>query len=130
MAATDYAGLIGAEFLERFTVVFDNPHKHIVLTPNRRYPQVAAYDESGLRIRADPPDFRRFVVTRIVPGSAAAMAGIMPGDVITSIAGRPAPDLTLTELRELLRAPNGRYTLGIRRSDRRFRLQIRLRALI
>jgi len=130
MAATDYAGLIGAEFLERFTVVFDNPHKHIVLTPNRRYPQVAAYDESGLRIRADPPDFRRFVVTRIVPGSAAAMAGIMPGDVITSIAGRPAPDLTLTELRELLRAPNGRYTLGITRSDRRFRLQIRLRALI
>jgi PDZ domain len=130
MAAKDYAGLIGAEFLRRFTVVFDNSHKHMLLTPNRRYPAVAAYDQSGLRIRAEPPDFRRFVVTRIVPGSAAAVAGIMPGDVITSIAGRAAQDLTLTELRELLRAPNGRYTLGITRRDRQFRLKIRLRAII
>lgn len=130
MAATDYAGLIGAEFLERFTVVFDNPNQRILLTPNRRYQEVAAYDESGLRIRADPPDFRRFVVTRIVPESAAAMAGIVPGDVITSIAGRPTQDLTLTELRQLLCEPNAHYTLEVTRGDRQLRLEIRLRRLL
>ena len=130
MAATDYAGLIGAEFLQRFTVVFDNANKRILLTPNRRYHEVAAYDESGLRIRADPPEFRRFVVTRIVPASAAAKAGIVPGDVITSLSGRASQDLTLTELRELLSRPNAQYTLGITRGDRQLRLEIRLRRLL
>jgi len=44
MASKDYAGLIGAEFLERFTVVFDSPGKRILLTPNRSYGDAAEYD--------------------------------------------------------------------------------------
>jgi hypothetical protein len=130
MAATDYAGLIGAQFLERFTVVFDHPNKRIYLTPNRHYRDLTAYDESGLRVRSDPPEFHRFIVTRIVPESPAAKAGIVPGDVIASIAGRPAEDLTLTELRHLLRRPGSHYALGIRRGDRRLQVAIRLRRLI
>jgi PDZ domain/Aspartyl protease len=130
MAASDYAGLIGAEFLERFTVVFDHPNKRILLTPNRHYNDDTAYDESGLRIHADAPEFRRFVVTRIVPDSAAAAAGIATGDIITSIAGRRAQDLTLTQLRELLRRPNAQYTVGITRGDRQLQVEIHLRPLI
>ncbi len=130
MATKDYAGLIGAELLERFVVVFDNSKKRILLTPNGHYQEEVAYDESGLRIRADPPDFRRFIVTRIVPESAAAMSGIVPGDIITSIAGRPAQELTLTELRELLHRPNSQFTIGITRGDRQLQLEIRLRRLI
>lgn len=130
MAATDYAGLIGAEFLERFTIVFDHPRKRILLTPNGHYAEAAEYDQSGLRIHADPPDFHRFVVTRIVPQSSAAKAGIAPGDVITSIAGRPAQHLTLTELRELLRQPNAQYKLGIKRGDREHQVEIQLRGMI
>lgn len=130
MAATDYAGLIGAEFLERFTVVFDHPNKRIFLTPNRHYPDLTAYDESGVRVQVDPPEFHRFIVTRIVPESPAAKAGIVPGDVITSIASHPAEDLTLTELRHLLRRPDAQYALGIRRGDRQLQVVIRLRRLI
>jgi Aspartyl protease len=85
MAATDYAGLVGAEFLERFTVVFDNPSKRIWLTPNRNYGEPAEYDESGLRIRAEGSGFHRFVVGRIVAQSPAIDAGIEPGDIIESI---------------------------------------------
>jgi hypothetical protein len=56
MAAKDHAGLIGAEFRERFTVVFDNPGKHPWLTPNRNYGGPAEYDASGLRhCRERPP---------------------------------------------------------------------------
>jgi len=130
MAATDYAGLIGTEFLRRFTVVFDHPNKRILLTPNRHYQEAAAYDESGLRLRADPPDFHRFVVARIVPDSAGAAAGIAPGDVIKSIGGRPAENLTLTELRELLRQPDAQYTLMIARGDKHLQLEIHLRRLL
>lgn len=117
MAATDYAGLIGAEFLERFTVVFDSPGKRILLTPNSGYGSPAKYDESGLRIRAEGPGFRRFVVRCIVPNSPASEADIQAGDVIASIDNRSAEDMTLTELRSMLAQPNARYSIGIVRGD-------------
>jgi hypothetical protein len=126
MASKDYAGLIGAEFLERFTVVFDSPGQRILLTPNRSYGDPAEYDQSGLRIRADGPKYHRFVVTRIVPQSAAVGAGIEAGDVIESIDNLTAQDLTLTEIRSMLRRPMGRYTIGIVRGSKPLRISIRL----
>ena len=130
MAAKDYAGLIGAEFLKRFTVVFDSPGKRILLTPNRSYGDQPQYDQSGLRIRAEGRDFHRFVVTRVVPQSPAVDARIEPGDVITSIDGHPAHELTLTEVRSMLRRPKARSTLGITHGDKRLSLAIQLRPLL
>jgi len=130
MASKDYAGLIGAEFLERFTVVFDSPGKRILLTPNKSYGDDAEYDQSGLRIRASGPKYHRFVVIRIVPQSAAAEAEIEAGDVIESIDNLPAQDLTLTEIRNMLRRPKARYRIGIVRGSKRLRVAIRLRPLM
>jgi C-terminal processing protease CtpA/Prc len=130
MASKDYAGLIGAEFLERFTVVFDSPGQRILLTPNRSYGDPAEYDQSGLRIRADGPKYHHFVVTRMVPQSAAVEAGIEAGDVIESIDNLAAQDLTLTEIRGMLRRPKARYTIGIVRGSKRLRIAIRLLPLI
>ena len=130
MAAQDYAGLIGAVFLRRFTVVFDSPGKRILLTPNGSYGQPAEYDESGLRIRAEGADFHRFVVSRIVPGSPAAEAGIAPGDVIRSIDDRAAQGLTLTEIRRMLRQSRARRTMAISRGERQLQIAIQLRPLL
>jgi hypothetical protein len=130
MAAKDYAGLIGAEFLERFSVVFDNTGKRIFLTPNLKYAEPATYDQSGLRLRADGPGFHRFVVQRIVPQSPAAEAGIEVGDVIESIGPHPARELTLTAIRKVLHGPRTQYTIGILRGDRHLLIAIRLRPLI
>jgi hypothetical protein len=130
MAATDYAELVGAEFLERFTVTFDNPGKRIWLTPNRHYEEPAEYDESGLRIRAEGPGFQSFVVGRIVPGSPAVDAGIEPGDVIESIDNHSTEEMTLTEIRSMLCRSNTRYSIGITRGDRHLRVALQLRALI
>ena len=104
MAAKDYPGLIGAEFLRRFTVVFNNRDKRIWLTPNAAYKEPAVYDRSGLRLRAEGPGFRRFVVARIVPQSPA---GIEPGDVLESSDHISAQEMTLTEVHSLLCRPKG-----------------------
>ena len=130
MAAKDYAGLIGAEVLERFDVVFGNPNKRIRLTPNASYGQPAEYDRSGLRIGAEGPDFHRFVVRRTVPHSPAADAGIEHGDIVESIDKRSAGEMTLTEIRAMLRRPGGRYSVGILRGDRHLRVDLELRPLI
>jgi hypothetical protein len=130
MAAKDYAGLVGTEFLERFTVVFDNPGKRLLLTPNRHYGDIVEYDESGLRIRAEGRDFRDFAVTRIVPRSPAAEAGIEPGDVLESMDGRSASQFTLTEIRSMLCRPNARYAIGIKRGNGHLRWVLTLRPLL
>jgi PDZ domain/Aspartyl protease len=130
LAAKDYAGLVGAEFLERFDVVFDNPDKRIWLTPNATYEQAADYDGSGLRIGAEGPGFHRFVVRRTLLESPAADAGIVPGDIVESIDNRSTEAITLTEIRNMLRRPGGRYWIGILRGDRHLRVALQLRKLI
>jgi C-terminal processing protease CtpA/Prc len=130
MASKDYAGLIGAEFLDRFTVVFDSPGKCVWLTPNGSYGKPADYDESGLRIHAEGPAFHRFVIGRIVPQSPAAEAEIVPGDVIESIDKSSAEELTLTELRDRLCRPRARYSIGILRGNNHLRVPLRLRPLL
>jgi len=130
MAAKDYAGLIGAEFLERFTVAFDTPGKRIWLTPNSNYGEPATYDESGLRIHAEGADFHKFVVGRIVPGSAASEAGIEPGDIIESIDKHSAEEMTLTEIRHMLCRPKARYKIGVLRGSSHLVIALRLRPLI
>jgi hypothetical protein len=127
MAAKDYAGLFGAEFLRRFTVVFDNPGKRLYLTPNQSYGVAAEYDGSGLRIRAEDPDFHTFVVGRVLPGSPAADAGMKPGDVIEAIGGRAASQFTLTDLRSMLCAPGARCVIAVRRGTGHLRFVVTLR---
>ena len=130
MAAKDHAGLIGAEFLERFNVVFDNLGKRIWLTPNSRYTEPAEYDQSGLRLRAEGSAFQTFVVNRIVPQSPAPEAGIQTGDIVESVDGRPAKEMTLTEIRGMLCRPNARYSLGVLRGDLHLHIVLRLRPLL
>jgi hypothetical protein len=129
MAAKDYAGSIGAELLERFTVVFDGPHKRILLTPNRSYRNPAAYDRSGLRIHAEGPAFHEFVVGRILPCSPAARAGIQSGDILESVGYHAAGDITLTQLRGLLKQ-DASYTLGVLRGTDYVSVKLRLRPLL
>jgi hypothetical protein len=130
MASKDYSGLIGAEFLERFAVVFDNPGNRILLAPNSNYAKPAEYDESGLRIRTEGPGFHRFVVRRVVPNSPAADAGIEPGDVIESVDNSSAETMTLTELRSELCRENAVDSVRILRGSRHLRVTLRLRPLI
>jgi len=130
MAAKDHAGLIGADFLQRFTVVYDSRGKRILLSPNARYEDLPEYDQSGLRIRTEGRDFHRFIVTRVLPESPAAEAGFKPGDLIKSIDNRLAPDLTLTEIRHMLCQPKARYTIGVMRGERQLHVALRLRPLL
>ncbi len=127
MASKEYPGLIGAEFLERLTVVFDNPGKRLFLTPNQRYRDIPEYDQSGLRLRAEGADFRTFFVTRILPRSPAAEAEIQPGDILESIDNRPAGQFTLTEIRSMLCRPIASYAIDIQRGSSHIRVTLKLR---
>jgi hypothetical protein len=130
MASKDHAGLIGAAFLQRFTVVYDSPGKRILLAPNSNYGDPPLYDQSGLRIHADGESFHKFVVGRVLPESPAVEAGIEPGDVIESLDRKSANEMTLTQIRSMLTQPNARYSVGILRGKSRLRVHLQLRPLL
>jgi len=131
LARSDIDGLLGAEILRRFRVIFDYPHLRMILEPAARALKDAfEYDMSGLEIRAVPPEFKSFAVRRVHEGSPAAKAGVQVGDSITVINGRPVQELTLPEIRETLRVPGREIRISIVRGEEQKDLVFVLRRLI
>jgi PDZ domain len=95
---------IGGNLLRRFTVTFDYDNGTMTLVPNSAFSEPDYYERSGLFLikRAG-----NVVVVDARPGTPAAEAGIVKGDVIESINGAPATAMLLGDIRNLLAQPAG-----------------------
>jgi hypothetical protein len=101
-------GLLGAEFLRGYRVIFDYAHGQLILEARHPALQAAEYDMSGMFVVSDEWDRHRFVVHEVLPNGPAATAGVAAGDRIVSVDGQPVFELTLGDLRNVLRSRPGR----------------------
>ena len=124
------AGNIGGAILRRFKVTFDYSRSRMFIEPNKRFPEPFEYDMSGLQVVTNSPSFKTVTVLRILPDSPAAEAGLKQGDEIVSIGGRPVAELKLATLREMLRQPDRRYALEVRRGAETVNAELKTRRLI
>lgn len=124
------AGNIGSAVLRRFKVTFDYSRSRMFLEPNRLYPEPFEYDMSGLQFVTESPSFKTVTILRVLSDSPAAEAGLRQGDQIVSIEGRPVTDIKLAALREMLRQPDRRYALQVRRGAETVSAELRTRRLI
>jgi predicted aspartyl protease len=124
------AGNIGGAILRRFKVTFDYSRSRLFLEPNERFDAPFEYDMSGLQFVTASPSFKTVKILRVLSDSPAAEAGLRQGDEIVSIGGRPVTDFKLAALREMLRQPDTRYTLQIRRGAETVSAELRTRRLI
>ena len=111
-------GSVGYEVLKRFITVIDYPHCQLLLrsTPALREP--FEHDMCGLDLLATGPNYRRYLVQRVVPGSPAAAAGIAEGEELVSINFLPINVFSLTDLSRMLHSQDGRVLLLLlRRPD-------------
>ncbi|HEX9760698.1 MAG TPA: aspartyl protease family protein [Candidatus Acidoferrales bacterium] len=129
-ANQENAGVIGAEVFSRFTLTFDYRRGKLYLQPNAQLPEAFPYDASGLFLISDPPEFISIRVHAVVPGSPAAAAGLREGDAIVRVDSRPATDVGLHSLRELLRRNGEARTLTVQRDGRTFEVRLRLESLL
>ena len=105
MASEDFAGNVGNRVLDRFTCTFDYTHKRLYLEPNRRFAERDEYTRFGAQLVRGGD---RVVVGFVVPGSAAADAGLATGDEVLALAGRPAAEYTVDEVSALFeKRPEG-----------------------
>ena len=129
-ADKNIAGAIGANFLRRFTVIYDFPHQRIILEPNIQMNHDTDEDMSGLSIIAKGPNLKVFEVTAVQSGTPGAKAGIVPGDVIAGIGDDAAADLTLAAVRNLFRQVGYQYKVLIDRKGQTITTSLQMRRRI
>lgn len=111
-------GNLGYEVLKRFITVIDYPHGRLLLRPTPALREPFEHDMCGLDLQAAGPDYRRYLVLRVVPGSPAAAAGIAEGEELVSINLMLASGLSISDVNRLLHSENGRQLfLVLRRAD-------------
>ncbi|WP_167851989.1 aspartyl protease family protein [Hymenobacter elongatus] len=106
-------GNIGFELLKRFDVVINYTNNYLMLRPNFLYREPFEHDMCGMDLIAGGPDYRRYVIAHVVPGSPAAKAGLQTNDEILSINLLPASAFSLTQISRLLHSADGRKILLI-----------------
>jgi PDZ domain len=129
-ADKNIAGAIGGNFLRRFTVIYDFPHQRVILEPNVQLNHDTDEDMSGLAIIAKGPNLKIFEVVAVQPGTPAAHAGIVPGDVIAGIGDDAAADLTLAAIRDLFRQVGYQYKVLIDRKGQTITASMQMRRRI
>jgi len=126
-----YDFTIGSDFLKRFVVTLDYPEKKIFLAPNSEVDKPFEADKTGLLLTSEGESLRTFRVTGIVPGSSAEVAGVTEGDIIETVDGRLASDMSLSQLRELFELPTApSWTLGIRRNGQVLTLNVNAKSIV
>ena len=129
--ATDaYSGIIGADILCRFNVVFDYARKQVFLEKNAHFSRPFEFDMSGIRIVSEAEDFRTHKVYRLIENSPAAAAGLKEGDEIVKIDGRASSELTQEEMKKLLMREGKKVTLTIRRSGELLNVTFRMERFV
>ncbi len=130
LADTSFAGIIGADFLCRFTVVLDYKRSQIFLEKNAGFGAPFEFDMCGIRFVMEGERFDLLKVFIVYDGTPAALAGIAPGDVVTSIDGRAAGSFTREELREYMLREGKEVRFAIKRGEETKDISLRLKRMI
>lgn len=130
ISAEGTLGNIGGGVLSRFKVIFDYPHRRMILEPGPDIALPFEADMSGLGLASIPPDLQRVSVVRVLDGSPAFDAGIRAGDEIQTVNGRPVGDIGLSALRETLRLDGQDVRFTMLRGSEPITLEFKTRRMI
>ncbi len=120
-------GLVGADVLRRFEVIFDYPRQTMYLRPQAAFRQPIEHDLSGLELYTPMPGLRFYVIEQVIPGSPADRAGLAPEDELITVNGQHASRYTLDDLITLLRSqPGKRLRLRVLRDGQELSFTFRL----
>lgn len=126
-ASSKYDGLIGGEILRRFKVIFDYSRRQMMLEPNLHFAEPYDIDMSGISLVADGDDL---LVDDVDKHSPAAEAGVLGGDILVAVNGRPASVLGLDEIRTMFMQEGKEYLLSLKRNGKAVQVKLKLRRLI
>jgi predicted aspartyl protease len=124
-------GIIGAEIMARFNLIFDYTHQIMYLQPNNQYKNEFIYDRSGLTLVAGGRNLSEFTVQGVLPNTPAARADIRVGDKLVKIGIWNTKLLHLTQLTRKFQGKVGKeMNLTILRDGQKLKKKFKLQELI
>jgi len=122
-------GNIGQQIAGKFRVFLDYSHNRIIFEPNKLFAESFDRAFGGLALVAEGKDYRTFRISELLENSPGSEAGLQKDDIITAIDGKPAVDLSLTNVLELFERPVA-YKLTVRRGDQTLQVTLTPRKLV
>jgi len=122
-------GNIGQQIAGKFRLFLDYSHNRIIFEPNKLFAESFDRAFGGLALVAEGKDYRTFRISELLENSPGTEAGLQKDDIITAIDGKPAVDLSLTNVLELFERPVA-YKLTVRRGDQTLQVTLTPRKLV
>jgi hypothetical protein len=101
------AGNVGGGILSRFTLTLDYAHQMLYFAKNTHFADPYVFDRSGMWL-VTSDDGKGAKIADITQGAAAAKAGLVAGEVITTVDGQNINTLTLPVVRAKFKGEVGR----------------------
>jgi hypothetical protein len=101
---SDVAGSVGYGVLRQFNITFDYANGVIYFEKNANFGQRDIFDRSGMWLERTAAGFEVVDVTKDGP---AAKAGLVAGNVIVAVEGKPSSALALAAVRQELKGAPG-----------------------
>ena len=121
-------GSIGGEVLTRFTVIFNYAAEKMYLKKNANFKKEFQTNMSGISLKAKGARLRTFEIIEVRKNSPAEEAGVLTGDLLVFINGRPTTEFDLNELTgELSTKPGKRLAVELNRNGQIIKKTIILR---
>jgi len=117
LASTRLNGLLGGKLFDGGRLILDYARRRAIIEPGAPLGRDCKYDESGLILTAHGAEYRQYRVEYVVAQSPAADAGVRLGDWVLSIDGRPARQLSLPDIRDVLAADGAVRQLRLARES-------------
>ena len=113
-ASANFSGTVGESIFSRYHVFLDYPHNRVIFEPtpeaDKPFPKRRTY---GLSVLASGEALRTYTVSAVRPDSGAAADGFKKGDVVSALDGKPASEVTLSQLRDALQQENTRHSITV-----------------
>jgi hypothetical protein len=113
-ASENFSGTVGESIFSRYHVFLDYPHNRVIFEPtpevDKPFPERKTY---GLSLLASGDDLHTYTVSAVRPDSAAAADGFKKGDVVSALDNKPAPQVTLSQLREALSQEGTKHSITV-----------------
>lgn len=114
-------GILGNDILRRFNLVINYPKKEIHLSPNNLFNESFDYSYTGMSVYL----INNIVtIEDIIPNSPASKAGLLSGDVLIAINGKPITNLDM--YKKIMAITVGKTKITIIREGRYYEMMLRI----
>ena len=122
------SGIIGIEAMSRFNMIFDYSRNKLYIQPNKNYGSPFELNMAGMVIRENP--FGEYIVYHVIEEQEASRKGLVKGDKIIKINGKPVSELSYLELKSSFERDGKTVAMEILRNGKPVEAQLMLKRII